>query len=89
MEISLPPSLLDTIKKWVDAGTYDSTEAVFVEALRLLERRDELRQRQFEELRDEIALGLDDLASGRSAPLDMDSIRAKVDERLGRSERVD
>ena len=77
------------VKGLVAAGPYDSADAVVGEALRLLERRDELRREQSDELRAEIALGLDDLAAGRSAPLDMASIRARVAERLARPGKAD
>lgn len=89
MSISLSPEIVDKIKGLVDAGSHDSPDSVVSEALRLLQRRDELRGQQLQDLREEISLGLDDLTVGRSAPLEMDAVRAKVARRLDRSETTE
>lgn len=65
MDVSLPPELEDYVGRKVESGLYPSASEVIHEGLRLLKENDELRQRQLEELRREIALGLEDFEQGR------------------------
>ncbi len=59
MNVSLTPELERLVQEKVESGLYSSASEVVREALRLLRERDELRQARLEELRREIAVGLD------------------------------
>lgn len=65
MNVSLTPELEASIHERVRSGRYNSASEVVREALRLLEDRDELRRVRLAELRTQVAIGLDDLDSGR------------------------
>ena len=61
MNVSLTPALEALIQERVRSGRYSSASEVVREALRLLEDRDELRRVRLEELRSQVAAGLDSL----------------------------
>ncbi len=82
MSVDLAPDLESLVREKVNSGLYLSPDDVLREALRLLEDRDQLRAIRLEELRKEIAIGIDQADRGMVAPLDMDAIRAKVAARL-------
>lgn len=82
MELAVSPDLLQIVRAKVENGGYASVDDVLREALQLLDDRDRLRAWKLEELRKEIAIGIEQADQGRVAPLDMDTIRAKVSERL-------
>ena len=65
MNVSLTPELEASIHERVRSGRYTSASEVVREALRLLEDRDEIRRARLAELRTQVAVGLDDLDSGR------------------------
>ena len=77
MNVSLTPELETLISQKVATGMYHSASEVIREALRLLNEHDSLRKIQHEELRREIAVGMEDIKQGRVAPLDIDAIKAK------------
>jgi len=85
MSVSLTSEQAQTVQRLVESGAYPSTQAVLDEALQLLQYRDQQR----EALRSEIAIGLDDLDSGRSQPLDWQRIQAQVNHRLKTFEESD
>ena len=68
MNISLPPELTELVKRKVDSGQYTCASEVVVEALWLLDTRDRLREIKLEELRKEIAIGLDQADRGQLIP---------------------
>ena len=78
MDVSLTPELERLIHKKVETGHYLSASEVVQEALRLLEERDKLQALKFEELRQEIQIGIDQADQGRVAPLDVQGTLAKV-----------
>lgn len=82
MNVSLSPDLEEFINRKVASGRYLSADDVVREALRLLDDREQLRAIRLEELRREIAIGIDEADRGLVAPLDMDAIREKVRKRL-------
>ena len=84
MSVSLTPDLEQVVRRKVESGLYLSTDDVLREALRLLDDRDRLRAMKLEELRKEIAVGIEQVERGEVAPLDMDAIRSKVTDRLHR-----
>ena len=82
MNVSLTPKLEELVSKRVASGLYNSASEVVREALRLLEERDRLREMRLEELRREIAVGLEQLDRGEYAEYDEKSL-AELFERIG------
>ena len=64
MNVSLTPTLEELVQRKVGTGLYNSASEVIREALRLLEERDEMRKIRLETLRNDIAVGLDQLERG-------------------------
>jgi antitoxin ParD1/3/4 len=87
MDLAVSPDLEQIVREKVESGCYASTDEVLREALQLLDDRDRLRAWKLEELRKEVAIGLREAEQGLVAPLDMDSVRAKVAERLRAQEK--
>ena len=81
MNVSLTPQLESFVRQKVESGLYRSASEVVREALRLLGERD----RQLHALRQDIG---DGLASGSSAPLDIDAIKAEGRSRLGQGQSI-
>ena len=79
MNISLNPHFERLVKSKVESGLYNSASEVMLEALRLLEERDQLREQRLEELRREIQKGID---SGAATSLDMEEIKKRGRARL-------
>jgi len=75
ISISLTPQLMDLIKAKVDSGRYTSTSEVVREALRLLERSDQLEADRAEGLRRAWQEGVD---SGDAGPLGFAELRAEA-----------
>ncbi len=66
LNISLTPELASLINEKVSSGMYPSASDVVGEGLRLLKEQDEMRHVRFQELRREIASGIDQLARGEA-----------------------
>jgi len=64
MEIILPPDLEDIVNEKVESGEFESATEVIHEALRRLDQRDRERERKLEDMRREVAVGLEQLARG-------------------------
>jgi antitoxin ParD1/3/4 len=64
---------------------YPSANAVVLAGLRLLQEQKQDRQMCLEELRKEIAVGLEQAERGELAPLDIDEIKAEGRRRLANS----
>jgi antitoxin ParD1/3/4 len=75
MSITLPPRAEALLQKKMVEGGYDTPGQVIEEALQLLEERDWVRQRRLEELRKEIAVGLEQLDRGEYVIFDEDEVR--------------
>jgi len=75
MNVSLTPQLEKLVRKKVASGRYNSASEVVREALRLLEEH-RLREMRLEELRKEIAVGLEQLERGEHTEHDEQSLRA-------------
>ncbi len=65
MNVSLTSELEKMVAERVASGRYASASEVIREALRLLDERDQLHQ-----LRQDVRLGLEQLAQGRHRPFD-------------------
>ncbi len=64
MNVSLTPELERLVTEKVASGRYQSASEVFREALRLLEEQDRLREMRLEEVRRQIAIGLEQARRG-------------------------
>lgn len=65
MNVSLTPELEKFVNEKVQSGMYYSESEVIREGLRLLKEQDTLRQIRLEELRKEIAIGIDQADRGQ------------------------
>ena len=83
MNVSLTPELERLVNDKVTSGLYTSASEVVREALRLLKGQDEIRAMRLQELKRDIAAGLDQLDRGQSSDLDMAAIKAKARKRTG------
>ena len=70
MNVSLTPELDRFVKQQVEGGMYCSSSEVVRDGLRLLKEREQLRQLRLEELRKEIAIGIEELDRGESVGID-------------------
>jgi len=76
MHVSLTSKLEEFVKSKVEDGLYNNASEVVREALRLMQEHEELRRLKLKRLREEIAKGDADIASGRSTEIgDDDDLR--------------
>ena len=68
MNISFPPELVSLIQQKVDSGSFPNPAEVVREGLRLIQEQEE-QQQKLEELRQELAVGLEELRKGNSRPV--------------------
>ncbi|GAX42877.1 hypothetical protein NIES4075_38820 [Tolypothrix sp. NIES-4075] len=64
MSISLTPELEQFIQSQIASGKYTSTEDVIIAGIKLLEERERIYKGRFEELKREIAIGVEQLERG-------------------------
>ena len=91
MNVSLTPELEEMVHRKVEAGMYSSASEVVREALRLLKEQDDLKQHRLEQLRQQVAIGLEQLHQGRSKPLDgrlIEGIKARGQTKLKHEQRA-
>jgi antitoxin ParD1/3/4 len=74
MNVSLTPELEQYVATKVASGMYQTASEVIREALRLLREREDMQQQRLEELRREIALGLEEANRGGVVPLTEETI---------------
>jgi antitoxin ParD1/3/4 len=87
MNISLTPELTQFVQDLVQTGMYHSSSEVIRDGLRLLREREQLRQIRIEELRKELAIGLEQLERGEYTVLNentLTEIKAEGRRRLAR-----
>ena len=82
MNVSLSPELEKLVKDKVASGMYHSAGEVVREALTALEERDQLRQRRLDQLRREIARGVEQVDQGHVRPFDAEEIKVEGRRRL-------
>ena len=90
MNISLTPELEQFVRTQVETGMYQSSSEVVRDGLRLLRQREQLREIRLEELRKQIAVGLEQLERGEYSVLDehtLESIKAEGRRRLAESNK--
>ena len=79
MNINLTPQLEDLVRSKVTSGLYNSASEVVREALRLMEREDQMRAATLSQLRQDIQEGLQ---SGPAGELDIENIKLRGRVRL-------
>jgi antitoxin ParD1/3/4 len=77
LNISLPPELENRVRAHVASGMFTSASEVIREALRLFESYNSVQAAALDALKLDIAQGLLDQAAGRTAALDIESIKAE------------
>lgn len=82
MNVSLPPELEARVRQRVETGMYGSASEVIREALRLFEAYEEVRSAKLENLRLDIARGIDDVKSDRVSQVDIADIKQRGRELL-------
>ena len=70
MNVSLSPELTRLVHKRVASGRYGSATEVVRAALRLLEEQEEIHRLQLDELRKQVAVGLEQLGRGEGRRID-------------------
>lgn len=75
MNVSLPPELEARVRQRVESGMYGSASEVIREALRLFEAYEQVKAVQLDGLRQDIAMGLDDVKKGRMKEIDFSSLK--------------
>ena len=80
MEISLEPELERFIQSLVSNGQYKSVNEAVNALLKLLMERELIYQRRFEELRQEILIGIE--ASNRGETLDSETVFNSLQQKL-------
>ena len=87
MNISLTPELESFVQKKVESGMYQTASEVIREGLRLLKDREDLHHQKVEDLRREIAIGLQQADEGKVGPLNAKETLAKVREKRNSSKK--
>lgn len=64
MNVSLTPEALQFIQSQLETGEYASADEVIMAGIELLEERKRIYKGRFEELRQEIAIGIEQLDRG-------------------------
>ena len=72
MDVTIPKSLEDLVRRKVDEGLYSTEEEVVGDALRLMQARDEATDIKRARLQDAIERGYADIAAGRVIRLEND-----------------
>lgn len=75
MHIPLPRDVEELIARKVDAGEYESPSDLLIHAVYLLESHDRMRQVQLEDLRREIAIGIEQCDRGETEPFTAATVR--------------
>ena len=84
ISISLTPELVGLVRAKVESGRYTSTSDVIREALRLLERADQLESESIAQLRQAWREGAD---SGDTGPIDFAQLRRAAHQESSAGER--
>ena len=79
MNINLTPQLEDLVRSKIISGRYSSASEVVREALRLMEREDQVRAVALEQIRHDIQQGMQ---SGTAGEIDIEAIKRRGRERL-------
>ncbi len=80
MNISLTPEIEQFIQGQISSGQYASADDVILEGIRLLQQRERIYQGQFEELKKEIAIGIE--AADRGELIDAEIVFQQLQQKL-------
>ena len=80
MNVSLTPELEQFIQTQVASGKYTSTEEVIIAGIKLLEERESIYKGRFEELKQEIMVGVE--ASQRGEVIDGEMLFHQLEQKL-------
>lgn len=80
MNVSLTPELEQFIQSQVESGKYTSADEVILAGIRLLEERDRIYKGRFEELRQEIRIGIE--ASQQGQVVDGETVFRELRQKL-------
>lgn len=75
MHIPLPADVEELIARKVAAGEYETPSEVLIHAVYLLDSHDRARQQQLEELRRELAIGVEQCERGETEPFTAETVR--------------
>ncbi len=78
MNVSLTPELEQFVNQKVESGKYQTASEVIRDGLRLLLEKEELHQKKLDELRRDIAIGIEQADQGKVAPLNAKETLARV-----------
>ncbi len=84
MNITLTPELEQIVSRKVQSGQYASPNAVIDKGLRLLEQDETRREIHFQELKREIALGIEQADSGQVKAFAPDDLLLRVRQQLAK-----
>lgn len=84
LNITLPPELERFVEEKVKTGQYPSATHVVSGALQALKTHERLTKADITELREEIAVGLNQLDRGESAPWNAKAMKARLRQELKR-----
>ena len=82
IKIRMKPHMTAFVNQLLATGRYDGLDEIFWEGLGLLREHEEIRRLRVEELRQAIAVGIEQADRGETAPLDMAEILAESQRRL-------
>src|SRR5215213_8139140 len=82
MNVTLNPEFEELVNQKITSGVFNSASEVISEGLRLLKEQDELHRLRLEELKREIAKGIDSLDRGEGKPLNMEANKNEGRRRL-------
>jgi antitoxin ParD1/3/4 len=77
-----PADLQPYVDEMLASGRYEHVSEIILEAVYLHRDQEWLRQHKLEEMKKEIQIGIDQADRGQVAPLDMQGIMHRVQERL-------
>ncbi len=87
MDISLSPELEKFVSDKVAGGQFDSASDVVRGALEVLKEQEALTSADIEELRPQVAKGIDQLERGEGAPWNVEEIKAEGRKRLSQNRK--
>ena len=87
MNVSLTPELEKLVSEKVRSGMYHTASEVIRDGLRLLKAQDELKQHRLEELRKDIAFGIEQADRGLIKPLDAEDLKQKLYKKMSEQKR--
>ena len=80
MNVSLTPELEKLVNDRVSSGMYQTASEVIREALRALQQRDQLRERELQAVREKIHRGLEQLEHGEFTEYDEATVKNLAEE---------